>query len=168
MPSETQAGPSPQEIQAEFDALIHSVRAGVLITMSPDGPFGSHVPFLVGKDWTQVSIHISQLALHTKNLARDPRIALFIAEPDRPEKNPLALQRINLQGEAKPMEVNTPLYSTVQASYIARFPHSAMMFQFADFRLWTLEMAAAHFVAGFGRAFLATRDAPATWIHQGP
>lgn len=166
MPSDTQAGPNPEGTQAEFDALIRSVRAGVLITMSADGPFGSHVPFLLGEDWGRIYIHISQLALHTKNLTRDPRVALFVAEPDRPEKNPLALKRINLQGTAHPLEPNSPQYAEVQARYIARFPQAALTFQLPDFRLWVLDMRAAHFVAGFGRAFLAVKDAPQAWIHQ--
>jgi putative heme iron utilization protein len=121
----------------------------------------------VGPDWTKVYIHISQLAIHTKNLAHDRHIALFVAEPDRQEKNPLSLRRINLQGEARPLDPKSPDYADVQARYVERFPQSAMMFQFADFQLWVLEMTSAHFVAGFGRAFLAKHHAPLDWTHQG-
>ena len=162
------ASPSPQEIQTEFATLVDAVRAGVLITTNAQGPFGSHVPFLLDSDWTQVHIHISQLAAHTKNLSGDRRVALFLAEPDRLEKNPLALKRVNLQGHAQPVTPESPRHEDIKRRYIQRFPQSAMTFQLADFQLWTLEMATAHFVAGFGRAYLATKDDPSKWVHQGP
>jgi len=167
MPREDTPGTSQEEIQSEFSTLVRSIRAGVLITLSANGPFGSHVPFLMGNNWTRIFIHISQLAAHTKNLSHDGRIALFLAESDHPEKNPMALKRINLQGEARALEPASADYETIKQRYLERFPQSAMTFQLPDFRLWMLEMTAAHFVAGFGRAFLATRDAPSSWIHQG-
>ena len=57
-------------------------------------------PMFFGKDWTRAYIHVSRLALHTEHLLRDPRVGLFVSEPDRPGKSPLALRRMNLQGEA--------------------------------------------------------------------
>lgn len=158
--------PGQEEVHSEFMTLVQAVRAGVLITMTADGPFGSHVPFLMNNAWTRVFIHISQLAVHTKNLALDRRIALFVSEPDRPEKNPLALKRINLQGMAEPLAATSQEYETIKQQYLARFPQAAMTFQLPDFKLWALHMTTAHFVAGFGRAFSATHDSPMVWAHQ--
>ena len=167
MSRDDKSGPSQEDIQTDFTTLVRSVRVGVLITMSGDRPLGSHVPFLIGDNWTQMFIHISQLASHTKNLAHDRRIALFLAEPDRPEKNPMALKRINLQGEAQPLPPTSKDYETIKQQYLECFPQSAMTFQLPDFQLWSLLMTSAHFVAGFGRAFHAQCDTPGVWLHQG-
>lgn len=151
-----------------FDQLIRSVRVGNLITMNERGPFGSHVPFLMGENWSRLYIHVSGLALHTQNLKRDRRVSLFVTEPDEPRKNPLALQRINLQGEAHLLTEQDAAYPTVKAAYQTRFPQSKLMFGFADFSLWELRMTFAHFVAGFGAAYYAYGDKPNDWIHQRP
>ena len=92
--------------------------------------------------------------------------SLFVSEPDRPGKNPLALRRMNLQGEASLLDVGAPGYLAVKERYLARFPQSAMMFGFADFALWELRLQDAHLVLGFGQAYLSHATAPLAWLHQ--
>jgi putative heme iron utilization protein len=159
---------SNDDVQAAWVKLTEEVRIGVLLTLREGRPFGSHVPYVFGKHWTRAYIHVSRLALHTEHLLHDPRVGLFVSEPDRQGKNPLALRRINLQGEAALLNVGAPDYAEVKARYLARFPQSAMMFGFADFALWELRLQDAHLVLGFGQAYLAEANTPLTWIHQKP
>ena len=159
---------SSQEVQAAWAKLADEVRTGVLLTLRDGRPFGSHVPYVFGKDWTRAYIHVSRLALHTEHLLHDPRVGLFVSEPDRPGKNPLALRRMNLQGEAVLLNADAPDYAKVKERYLARFPQSAMMFGFADFALWELRLQAAHLVLGFGQAYLAEATNPFNWTHQKP
>lgn len=159
---------SNQEIQAAWANLAEEVRTGVLLTLRMGRPFGSHVPYVFGKDWTRAYIHVSRLALHTEHLLRDPRVGLFVSEPDRQGKNPLALRRMNLQGEAALLNTGAPGYAEVKECYLARFPQSAMMFGFADFSLWELRLQDAHLVLGFGQAYLAEAPTPFAWTHQKP
>jgi putative heme iron utilization protein len=159
---------SNQEVQAAWAKLVEEVRTGVLLTLRNGRPFGSHVPYVFGEHWTRAYIHVSRLALHTEHLLRDPRVGLFVSEPDQPRKNPLALRRMNLQGEGALLTVNAPNYAEVKARYLARFPQSAMMFGFADFSLWELRLQDAHLVLGFGQAYLAEATAPFDWVHQKP
>jgi len=159
---------SNEEVQAAWATLAEEVRTGVLLTLRNGRPFGSHVPYVFGERWTRAYIHVSRLALHTDHLLRDPRVGLFVSEPDRPGKNPLALRRMNLQGEAALLNTGAPGYAAVKERYLARFPQSAMMFGFADFSLWELQLEAAHLVLGFGQAYLAEATTPLTWIHQKP
>ena len=159
---------SNDDVQAAWIKLAEEVRAGVLLTLREGRPFGSHVPYVFGEHWTRAYIHVSRLALHTEHLLRDPRVGLFVSEPDRQGKNPLSLRRMNLQGEAALLNVNAPDYVEVKARYLARFPQSAMMFGFADFALWELRLQDAHLVLGFGQAYLAETNNPLTWIHQKP
>ena len=156
------------EVQAAWLKLAEEVRTGVLLTLKNGRPFGSHVPYVFGEDWTRAYIHVSRLAMHTEHLLRDPRAGLFVSEQDLPGKNPLALRRMNLQGEAMLLNVNSPDYPEVKARYLARFPQSAMTFGFADFSLWELRLEVIHFVLGFGQSYLAEAAAPLTWIHQKP
>ena len=159
---------SNEDVQAAWVNLTQEVRTGVLLTLREGRPFGSHVPYVFGEHWTRAYIHVSRLALHTEHLLRDPRVGLFVSEPDRQGKNPLSLRRMNLQGEAALLNVNAPDYVEVKARYLARFPQSAMMFGFADFALWELRLQDAHLVLGFGQAYLAEANTPLTWIHQKP
>ena len=157
-----------EEVQAAWANLADEVRTGVLLTLRNGRPFGSHVPYVFGRHWTCAYIHVSRLALHTEHLLHDPRVGLFVSEPDRPGKNPLALRRMNLQGEAALLNVGAPDYAEVKGRYLARFPQSATMFGFADFALCELRLQAAHLVLGFGQAYLAEANTPLTWIHQKP
>lgn len=162
------AAMSNEEVQAAWVNLTEEVRTGVLLTLRNGRPFGSHVPYVFGEHWTRVYIHVSRLALHTGHLLHDPRVGLFLSEPDRPEKNPLALRRMNLQGEAVLLNADAPDYAAMKARYLARFPQAAMMFGFADFSLWELRLQDAYLVLGFGQAYSADRTTPLAWTHQRP
>ena len=159
---------SNEEVQAACDKLTEEVRTGVLLTIRDGRPFGSHVPYAFGGHWTRAYIHVSRLALHSEHLLRDPRVGLFVSEPDRPGKNPLVLRRMNLQGEAVLLDAGAPIYEEVKERYLARFPQSAMLFSFGDFSLWELRLEGAHLVLGFGQAYLADATNPHTWVHQKP
>ena len=159
---------SDEEVRAAWANLAEEVRTGVLLTLRNGRPFGSHVLYVFGEQWTRAYIHVSGLALHTGHLLQDVRVGLFVSEPDRPEKNPSALRRMNLQGEAVLLPADAPNYAEVKERYLARFPQSAMMFGFADFSLWELRLQDAHLVLGFGQAYLADATIPLAWTHQKP
>ncbi len=155
-----------QDVQDAWSALAQDIRTAVLLTMRHGGPFGSHVPYVFGSDWTRAYLHLSRLALHTQHLLTDPHMSLFIAEPDGPGENPLALRRLNLQGNAAPLAPSGPSYDRIKEHYVARFPQAEMMFGFGDFALWELRLEEAHFVLGFGQAFVSTATTPTRWVHQ--
>ena len=155
-----------ENVQDAWSALVEDVRAAVLLTMRNGRPFGSHVPYIFGSDWSRAYLHLSRLALHTQHLLADPHVSLFIAEPDGPEKNPLALRRMNLQGKAAILSPDAPTYDAMKKRYLERFPQSEMMFGFGDFALWELRLEEAHFVLGFGQAFVSSEASPARWVHQ--
>ena len=94
------------EVQAAYNAIVARVRVAVLLTLKQGHPFGSHVPYLFGDDWSYVYLHLSRLAFHTQHMIEDPRVSLFIAEPDGAGKNPSTLQRLNLQGTGAVLSVS--------------------------------------------------------------
>ena len=159
---------SSDEVQAALAQLVNEVRTGVLLTLRDGHPFGSHVPYVFGNNWSRVYLHLSRLALHTQHVSADSRVSLFIAEPDKPGKNPSALQRVNLQGDAVILPSTDAAYETVKQLYVLKFPQSQLMFGFEDFALWKLRMTDAHLVLGFGQAYQACSRNPGQWLHQKP
>lgn len=161
-------GMRSEEVQAAWAKLAQEIRTGVLLTMRNDRPFGSHVPYVFGGDWTRAYLHLSRLALHTQHLLKDHGVSLFVSEPDGPGKNPLALRRMNLQGTAALLPESRPDYAAAKQRYLDRFPQSKMMFGFGDFDLWELTLTDAHLVLGFGQAYLSTAAAARDWVQQKP
>lgn len=161
-------GMPTEDVHAAWAKLAQEIRTGVLLTLRNGRPFGSHVPYVFGADWTRAYLHLSRLALHTQHLLHDGRVSLFVSEPDGPGKNPLALKRMNLQGTAAILPDSHPDYPAAKQRYLDRFPQSAMMFGFGDFNLWALSLENAHLVLGFGQAYQAAASAPLSWLHQKP
>lgn len=157
-----------EEVQAACDALVVRVRVAVLLTLKQGHPFGSHVPYLLGDDWSRVYLHLSRLASHTQHMLGDSRVSLFIAQPDGAGKNPSALQRLNLQGTGAILPPSHESYDKVKERYLAQFPQSRMLFGFGDFGIWELRMTDAHLVLGFGHAYHAHLASPSEWQHQKP
>lgn len=101
---------------------MQDVRTAVLLAMRNGRPFGSHVPYVFGSDWTRAYLHLSRLALHTQHLLTDPRVSLFIAEPDEPGENPLAVRRMNLQDHAAPLHLMHRRMATSGSDTCRGFP----------------------------------------------
>jgi putative heme iron utilization protein len=154
-------------IDAEVQSLLDTTRVGMLATIGEAFPLASAVPFVSVQGWVDLILHISTLAAHTRNLLRDPRLSLLVMESDGPEKNPLALKRLILQGTANPLDPQSPTYDPLARQFTARFPDAAVTMALADFQLWQLHIQTAQFIAGFGRAYTAASDQPDVWEHQG-
>lgn len=154
-------------IDAEVESLLHTTRVGMLATIGEAFPLASAVPFVSLQGWTDLLLHISTLAAHTRNLLRDPRLSLLVMEDDGPDKNPLALRRLILQGTADRVDRQSPTYDLLARQFTERFPDAAVTMVLADFHLWQLHIRTAQFIAGFGRAYTAELGRPGIWEHQG-
>jgi putative heme iron utilization protein len=92
-----------------------------------------------------VSLLISTLAMHTQNLAADPRASLLVAQPGY---DPLALARLTLMGDAGRLAAGER--PAAREAYLARHPNAIHWVDFDDFAFWRLEVADVYFVGGFG------------------
>lgn len=89
---------------------------------------------------------LSTLAVHTNNIAADPRVSLlFDGTGDLPL--PLTGKRVSVQGQACKSEL--PRH---RARYLAQHPKTGMFAGFADFGIYEIKVTRAHLVAGFGKA----------------
>jgi putative heme iron utilization protein len=98
-------------------------------------PFATVVPFgLDGQD--RVVIVVSDLAVHTRNLRRDPRASVAIAEPGA---DPQRGWRLSIVGRFVEDD-------RARAAYAGTWPIPAL----PDFHAFVLQPRTARLVAGFG------------------
>jgi putative heme iron utilization protein len=90
-------------------------------------------------------LYLSDLADHTKNLKRLPRVSLLF-DGTLDHAVPLAGERATVQGRAAVIDDPRLL-----ARYTARHPDAAVYSGFRDFNLYRVAIERAHLVAGFGR-----------------
>jgi len=125
--------------------LLAAGGAASLATLEPGGgPFASYVVTAAAPDGAPL-LFLSRLAVHARNLERDPRASLlFVREPAGGEA--MTAMRLTLTGEAR--KDGDP---ALRERFLARHPDAARYAGFVDFSIYRFEVAAAHFVAGFGR-----------------
>jgi hypothetical protein len=153
------APPVPEPTYAErARTLAHLGRAGTLATLSrkhPGHPFASIMPYALDDDGRPLFL-ISALAMHTQNLAADPRASLLITQPGW-AGDPLAAGRLTLMGEAR--RVPDGDVAAARAAYLPRHESAGCWVDFGDFAFWRLEVRDLYFVAGFGAMDWVTADA---------
>jgi len=89
----------------------------------------------------------SGLSPHTRNLAKDPRFSLLIAEPPKDEGDPMDSARLTLSGRAE--RADDP---ALRARYLRRHPKAELYAGLPDFRILAGAVSDAHIVGGFARA----------------
>lgn len=129
--------------------LVGSIQTGTLCTIAkePDGyPYGSFVTFAM--DGNAPVFFISDLAEHTKNLKRDERASLLVAEGG--EGDPLANGRVTLLGPCRRLD-DGPLRDTAKAAYLEAHPNASYYVDYKDFSFWRLEVEGVRYIGGYGR-----------------
>ena len=142
--------------------LLDSRPIAALGTLHDDDPMVSMVPFVLSDG--RPLIHVSALALHTRDMQRHPRVSLMVMDEPTPDTLPQALARVTLQADAQPLPHAGDAYAAGRAAYIARFPDSAPIFELGDFSLFVLQPRSARLVAGFGRAHSLVGERLAQWL----
>jgi putative heme iron utilization protein len=133
--------------------LVAQVSTGTLCTLAlePEGyPYGSFVT--VALDDGNPVFLISELAEHTKNLDRDHRASLLVAEGGAAD--PLANGRVTMLGPCTRVEEDA---GRARAAFLAAHPNAAYYADFRDFAFWTLHVRAIRYIGGYGRM---------SWISQ--
>ena len=95
---------------------------------------------------------ISGLAEHTKNLERDPRASLLVAEGG--SADPLANGRVTMLGPCTRVEGDG---GSARAAFLAAHPNATYYADFRDFAFWKLHVNAVRYIGGYGRM---------SWISQ--
>jgi putative heme iron utilization protein len=147
------------EFQFQLASIIRGARIAALGTMRNGAASVSMVPYAFSEDFSFFHLLTSELALHTQDMQKDRHISLLITEMDDGREDPLTLGRVELRGTAEILLMGEPGYMPAKSLYVQRFPRSAPLFEFGDFRLWRITMKGGRFVAGFAKAFNLTTEA---------
>lgn len=139
--------------------LLNRQRVAAMGTLGSDGsPFVSMVPFALDTDHGHVVIHVSGLALHTRNLQSSPQVSLLVMQSEVAGEPVHALSRVTLDGMAHTVVPETAEWRDARQAYLQRFPEAEAMTQLGDFYFVVISIDAARQVAGFGAA--RTLDKP--------
>lgn len=138
--------------------LIRSNRLAALGTLRDGSPFVSMVVYAVSDDLTSFYLHLSRLAVHTRDIISDPRVSLLINSSDRGEPDPQTLSRVTIQGDAVTLPKNDSNYEAIKSLYLKKFPEAEMRFSLGDFEIYRIEPKSARYVGGFAQAFNLTLE----------
>ncbi|WEK51121.1 MAG: pyridoxamine 5'-phosphate oxidase family protein [Candidatus Kaistia colombiensis] len=126
-------------------AVIRSTIAGSLATLDEAGnPFATLVTMATTADLRPI-LSLSDLALHTHNLKRDPRASLLLVAPGGETGNPLAGARITLVGSFERSDDDHAAWR-----YGLRQGKAARASALPGFHHYVMNIAGSHLVAGFG------------------
>jgi heme iron utilization protein len=140
----------------EARTLVAQTAVGTLATLSDDGsPWASLVSYAALEDGSPV-LFVSTLAEHGRNLVRDQRASLVVAET--PSGNdPLAAGRVTLAGRVVKPEGDAE--AVARAAYLAAVPTAKHYASFGDFSLYVLQVERVRWVGGYGRMDSADAEA---------
>lgn len=131
---------------AEARRVLRLAATGSLASLDAAGaPFASLVTVATTAEGEPVLL-LSDLALHTRNLARDPRASLLLVAPGGEAGDPLAGARLSVSGHV--VRDDAP---AARRRLLARHGEAAGYAGFRDFAVYRLAVDGAHLVAGFGR-----------------
>jgi len=144
--SEPAAPAQPDDVAGSARRLVRTALKGALATLDRETghPYASLVLVATEPNGAPIFL-ISRLALHTRNLEKDPRASLLIDGTDG-LGDPLTGGRLTLNGL-----VRCSTSATARRRFLARHPAAEGYAGFADFSMYSLEVAGGHFIGGFGR-----------------
>lgn len=140
-----------REAREKMAALVRAERVAALGTLRSEAPLVSMVTYLASPDLSAFHVHVSRLAWHTQDMARDARVSMCITERDDGREDPQTLARLTIRAEATQLPNEGDDHAALKAAYLARHPAAAIQFELGDFHFWRLAPRDARFVAGFGR-----------------
>ena len=130
---------------ADVRALMRRVDRASLATLMADGsPYASLVLLALDHDASPLLL-LSNLAEHSRNIARDSRVSLLI-DGTAGLDDPLTGSRATLTGS-----VSIADEPRLISRFTSRHPSAAGYAGFGDFHLYRMKVNCAHLVAGFGR-----------------
>ncbi|HEX7777324.1 MAG TPA: pyridoxamine 5'-phosphate oxidase family protein [Parvibaculum sp.] len=134
----------PNDPAGQAAELLAAAKMATLATLGAGGYPVASLVAVASRETGAPLLLLSRLALHTRNLAADPRASLLLR--NEAADAPMADARVTLIGT-----VSALAEPSARARFLARHPDAAVYIDFADFGFYTLEIETAHLVAGFGR-----------------
>jgi heme iron utilization protein len=132
--------------------LVLTAEHAALGTLHKGEPAVSMVPYALLPDGGPFVIHVSRLATHTKDMLEHAGVSLMVVAERTREVPVQALARASFAASAAHCDEESAPYAAARAAYLARFPATEPMFDFADFSLFILTPRSVRVVGGFAQA----------------
>lgn len=133
--------------RARWGALATALTAPdepILAGLGPSGwPMSSAVALTCTHDASPLML-LSNLALHSRNIAADSRISVMVSS-DQPATDPLSNARLTLFGRAQQTEA-----PDARSRFLRHHPEAEAYVGFSDFKMYRMDVEAAHWIGGFG------------------
>ena len=138
---------------AEVRHWLLSVATATLSTLAAERevsgwPFGSLAPYALSANGTPIVL-LSEIAQHTKNLRRDPRVSLFVRDPHA-SGDAQASWRVTVLGRARQLASDQRDLAEIHARYRERVPNAPSYLGTHDFSYFALEPVRVRAIGGFG------------------
>lgn len=164
----TRGSSNEPALNAEDSHLLRRLLAtrpvAALATLHGGEPAVSMVPFVLPAGQTDLIIHVSALATHTRDMQAHAQVSLMVMAEAEAGTSPQALPRVILVAEARTLLRDSDEHAAAREAYLARFPDAAVTFELADFSLVALQPHSARLVAGFARAHALVGHALLAWL----
>lgn len=132
--------------------LIQRHRDAALATLETDGPYASACGYLYEplERLGIIYILLSDLARHSKNIAKNSSVSLLIVE-NAPLIPIHEKKRATLRGHAQ-RTTDPEKIASLKKRYLEAFPRSEIFFTLPDFRFYEIAVLEIHWIGGFGKA----------------
>jgi hypothetical protein len=134
-----------QWLLSSTNATLSTLSAGEALR---GWPFGSLAPFAL-RETGAPFVLISEIAEHTRNLQVDPRISIFVRDPEA-EADAQASWRITVMGRAQRLTHDDETLAALHARFAARVPDAPGYFDTHGFGYWQIEPLRVRVIGGFG------------------
>lgn len=130
----------------QFDSLL---MATVNEAGTPDASYAAYV-----QDGGDYYVYISELSLHTRNLAQTGAASILFIENEQQAQHLFARQRVTYQCETYQVERTSAQFEHIMSLFARKFGNIIEMLKnLQDFHLYCIHPLQGSFVQGFGRAF---------------
>jgi len=133
--------------------LLKKSNYASLATADSQAPLVTLVGYIFLTDYSnfgQISLLLSGIARHTKNIRRHNRVSLMICDTDS-KRSAHELSRVTLIGELH-KEINKNEHAILKQEYLKKYPKSDIFFTLKDFHFYTLKPSEIHWIQGFAQA----------------
>lgn len=146
--------PPLAEILIEARSFHRVFQSVLMASASDDGkPHASYAPYIEGEDGCFL-VFLSELAAHTRNLMKNPRVSLLFIEEESDMKQVFARKRVTYEGTAHEIFRDDPSFDPLLDRMTERHGSIVgMLKNLRDFHLFRITPEKAVYVRGFGEAF---------------
>jgi putative heme iron utilization protein len=129
-------------------ALLDLAKDGTIATLASDykgTPFATPAPYALDSEGRPV-IFLSNLAIHTKNITKNPKCSIMILKEDKDD--PFNSARVTFIG--KIVKVGKDEREAYKKLFLSKQKSSEPFIDFGDFNFYRLEIESIFYVGGFG------------------